>query len=71
MYICFMVDSLISPNGFGMYLLNVVVLASIFWLGFKKRDSIIKFVTAGKVVSVDNNMLGSWKKVVQLLEKRC
>ncbi|WP_412094281.1 CD3337/EF1877 family mobilome membrane protein, partial [Bacillus atrophaeus] len=47
---CFIVDTLVPPNGFGMYLLNVVVLASILWLGFKKRDSIIKFVTAGRVV---------------------
>ncbi|MFY0800495.1 MULTISPECIES: CD3337/EF1877 family mobilome membrane protein [Bacillaceae] len=59
---CFVVDQLIPPNGFGMYLLNVVVLSAILWVGFKKRDSIIKFVTAGKVVSIDNNMMENVRK---------
>ncbi|QYF82846.1 hypothetical protein KY492_00545 [Brevibacterium sp. PAMC21349] len=59
---CFVVDQLIPPNGFGMYLLNVVVLSAILWIGFKKRDSIIKFVTAGKVVSIDNNMMENVRK---------
>ncbi|MCZ0070325.1 hypothetical protein OZL46_18220 [Bacillus sonorensis] len=61
---CFIVDKLIPPNGFGMYLLNVAVLASILWIGFQKRDAIIKFVTAGKVVSVDNNMLENMRQNV-------
>lgn len=61
---CFIVDKLIPPNGFGMYLLNVAVLASILWIGFIKRDAIIKFVTAGKVVSVDNNMLENMRQNV-------
>ncbi|WP_253600788.1 CD3337/EF1877 family mobilome membrane protein [Bacillus amyloliquefaciens] len=60
--ICFMVDTLIPPNGFGKYLLNVTVLALILWIGFVKRDAIIKFVTAGKVVSVDNNMLENMRQ---------
>jgi hypothetical protein len=59
---CFVVDKLIPPNGFGMYLLNVVVLSAILWIGFKKRDSIIKFVTAGKVVTIDNNMMENVRK---------
>ncbi|WOC57448.1 CD3337/EF1877 family mobilome membrane protein [Bacillus halotolerans] len=59
---CFIVDKLIPPNGFGMYLLNVAVLASILWIGFHKRDAIIKFVTAGKVVSVDNNMMDNMRQ---------
>lgn len=59
---CFVVDQLIPPNGFGMYLLNVVVLSAILWIGFNKRDSIIKFVTAGKVVSIDNNMMENVRK---------
>lgn len=59
---CFIVDKLIPPNGFGMYLLNVAVLASILWIGFHKRDTIIKFVTAGKVVSVDNNMMENMRQ---------
>lgn len=61
---CFIVDKLIPPNGFGMYLLNVAVLASILWIAFYKRDAIIKFVTAGKVVSVDNNMLENMRQNV-------
>lgn len=59
---CFIVDKLIPPNGFGMYLLNVAVLASILWIAFYKRDAIIKFVTAGKVVSVDNNMMENMRQ---------
>ncbi|QHF56383.1 transposon conjugation system subunit ConG [Bacillus subtilis] len=59
---CFIVDKLIPPNGYGMYLLNVAVLASILWIGFHKRDAIIKFVTAGKVVSVDNNMMENMRQ---------
>ena len=62
--ICFMVDTLIPPNGFGKYLLNVTVLALILWIGFVKRDAIIKFVTAGKVVSVDNNMMENMRQNV-------
>lgn len=61
---CFIVDKLIPPNGFGMYLLNVAVLASILWIGFHKRDAIIKSVTAGKVVSVDNNMMENMRQNV-------
>nr|WP_205764542.1 hypothetical protein [Bacillus subtilis] len=60
--ICFMVDTLIPPNGFGKYLLNVTVLSLILWIGFVKRDAIIKFVTAGKVVSVDNNMMENMRQ---------
>nr|WP_237728873.1 hypothetical protein [Bacillus halotolerans] len=61
---CFIVDKLIPPNGFGMYLLNVAVLASILWIAFYKRDAIIKFVTAGKVVSVDNNLMENMRQNV-------
>lgn len=61
---CFIVDKLIPPNGFGMYLLNVAVLASILWIAFHKRDAIIKFVTAGKVVSVDNNLMENMRQNV-------
>ncbi|KYC87634.1 CD3337/EF1877 family mobilome membrane protein [Bacillus velezensis] len=60
--LCFMVDTLIPPNSFGMYLLNTVVLALIMWIAIKKRDSIVQFVTAGKVVSVDNNMVDNMRK---------
>ncbi|AUJ61371.1 hypothetical protein B6257_12675 [Bacillus velezensis] len=60
--LCFMVDTLVPPNGFGMYLLNTVVLAVVMWIAIKKRDSIVQFVTAGKVVSVDNNMVDNMRK---------
>ncbi|QMI90274.1 CD3337/EF1877 family mobilome membrane protein [Bacillus velezensis] len=60
--LCFMVDTLVPPNGFGMYLLNTVVLAAVMWIAIKKRDSIVQFVTAGKVVSVDNNMVDNMRK---------
>ncbi|KAF6544813.1 MULTISPECIES: CD3337/EF1877 family mobilome membrane protein [Bacillus] len=60
--LCFMVDTLIPPSGFGMYLLNTVVLAAVMWIAIKKRDSIVQFVTAGKVVSVDNNMVDNMRK---------
>ena len=57
-----MVDTLVPPNGFGMYLLNTVVLAAVMWIAIKKRDSIVQFVTAGKVVSIDNNMVDNMRK---------
>ncbi|MGF9749567.1 hypothetical protein ABEX05_20410 [Bacillus velezensis] len=60
--LCFMVDTLIPPSGFGMYLLNTVVLAAVMWIAIKKRDSIVQFVTAGKVVSIDNNMVDNMRK---------
>ncbi|MDA1478031.1 CD3337/EF1877 family mobilome membrane protein [Bacillus changyiensis] len=60
--ICFVVDTLLPPNNFGMYLLNVIVLVLIFWMGFKYKDKIIKFVTAGKVVSVDNGLMENMRK---------
>ncbi|KJR71061.1 CD3337/EF1877 family mobilome membrane protein [Bacillus velezensis] len=60
--LCFMVDTLVPPNGFGMYLLNTVVLAAVMWIAIKKRDSIVQFVTAGKVVSIDNNMVDNMRK---------
>ncbi|MBD0398723.1 MULTISPECIES: CD3337/EF1877 family mobilome membrane protein [Bacillus] len=60
--LCFMVDTLVPPNGFGMYLLNTLVLAAIMGIAIKKRDSIVQFVTAGKVVSVDNNMVDNMRK---------
>ncbi|MCY8407498.1 CD3337/EF1877 family mobilome membrane protein [Bacillus haynesii] len=62
--ICFIIDNLLPPNNFGMYLLNVIVLFLTLFLGFKHRNKIVKFVTAGKVVSVDNNMMENMRRNV-------
>ncbi|MBY8830425.1 hypothetical protein K7Z10_02540 [Bacillus licheniformis] len=62
--ICFIIDTLLPPNNFGMYLLNVIVLFLTLFLGFKHRNKIVKFVTAGKVVSVDNNMMENMRRNV-------
>ncbi|MEC1288339.1 CD3337/EF1877 family mobilome membrane protein, partial [Bacillus paralicheniformis] len=62
--ICFIIDTLLPPNNFGMYLLNVIVLSLTFWMGFKHRNKIVKFATAGKVVSVDNKMMENMRKEI-------
>ncbi|ATH94150.1 hypothetical protein ACH95_01680 [Bacillus glycinifermentans] len=62
--ICYIIDTLLPPNNFGMYLLNVIVLALTFWMGFKHRNKIVRFVTAGKVVSVDNNLMENMRKEI-------
>lgn len=54
---CFIVDTMIPPLGFGMYALNLIVTASLLILLYIKRDKAISFVTAGKVRSVDNKMI--------------
>lgn len=55
--LCFIVDTLLPPNGFAMYLVNLVSMIAMFFLIIKKRDAIVNFITAGKVQSVDNNMV--------------
>ncbi|MEN0642300.1 hypothetical protein MKY91_03875 [Alkalicoccobacillus gibsonii] len=55
--LCFIVDTLLPPNGFAMYLVNLVSMIALFFLMIKKRDAIVNFITAGKVQSVDNNMV--------------
>ncbi|MFB4212955.1 CD3337/EF1877 family mobilome membrane protein [Shouchella sp. JSM 1781072] len=55
--LCFIVDSVLPPEGFAMYLVNLTVLVAVLLLMIWKRDALIKMVTAGKVTSVDNNML--------------
>ncbi|MBA3925571.1 CD3337/EF1877 family mobilome membrane protein [Listeria rustica] len=54
---CFIVDTMIPPLGFGMYALNLIVTAGLLILLYIKRDKAISFVTAGKVKSVDNKMI--------------
>ncbi|MEK4563758.1 hypothetical protein MKX54_03600 [Alkalihalobacillus sp. FSL R5-0424] len=55
--LCFIVDTLLPPNGFAMYLVNLFSMIILFFLMIKKRDSLVNFITAGKVQSVDNNMV--------------
>ncbi|WP_078393432.1 CD3337/EF1877 family mobilome membrane protein [Shouchella patagoniensis] len=55
--LCFIVDAVLPPEGFAMYLVNLTVLIAVLLLMIWKRDALIKMVTAGKVTSVDNNML--------------
>ncbi|STY44199.1 Uncharacterised protein [Listeria grayi] len=57
-----MTDSLIPPNSFGMYVINMVVVAVIFIVMIWKRDKLVKFITAGKVQQVDGNLLQNVKK---------
>lgn len=55
--LCFIVDAVLPPEGFAMYLVNLTVLIAVLLLMIWKRDALIKMLTAGKVTSVDNNML--------------
>ncbi|MBC2256973.1 CD3337/EF1877 family mobilome membrane protein [Listeria booriae] len=54
---CFIVDLMIPPSGFGLYALNLIVTAGLLILIYNKRDKAISFVTAGKVKSVDSKMV--------------
>ncbi|MEN0642274.1 hypothetical protein MKY91_03745 [Alkalicoccobacillus gibsonii] len=55
--LCFIVDTLLPPNGFAMYLVNLFSMIILFFFMIKKRDTLVNFITAGKVQSVDNNMV--------------
>ncbi|MBM0066763.1 CD3337/EF1877 family mobilome membrane protein [Alkalicoccobacillus gibsonii] len=55
--LCFIVDTLLPPNGFAMYLVNLFSMIILFFFMIRKRDSLVNFITAGKVQSVDNNMV--------------
>lgn len=57
-----MTDSLIPPTTFGMYVLNMVVVAVIFIVMILKRDKLVEFITAGKVQQVDGKLLQNVKK---------
>ncbi|MBC1502428.1 CD3337/EF1877 family mobilome membrane protein [Listeria booriae] len=54
---CFIVDLMIPPLGFGLYALNLIVTAGLLILLYIKRDKAISYVTAGKIKSVDNKMI--------------
>lgn len=57
-----MTDVMIPPTNFGMYVLNMMVVAIIFIVMIWKRDKLVKFITAGKVQQVDGNLLQNVKK---------
>ncbi|MDI4571483.1 CD3337/EF1877 family mobilome membrane protein [Bacillus altitudinis] len=62
--ICVIVNKTIPPTNLGMYFLNVAAMSAILIFAFLKRDKIIKFVTAGKVQSIDANLLENTRKQV-------
>ncbi|KIL13601.1 Formate--tetrahydrofolate ligase [Bacillus pumilus] len=62
--ICVIVNKTIPPTNLGMYFLNVAAMAFVLIVAFVKRDKIINFVTAGKVQSVDANLLENTRKAV-------
>ena len=62
--VCVIVNKTIPPTNLGMYFLNVAALSAILIFAFLKRDKIINFVTAGKVQSVDANLLENTRKQV-------
>ncbi|MDR7250844.1 CD3337/EF1877 family mobilome membrane protein [Bacillus pumilus] len=62
--VCVIVNKTIPPTNLGMYFLNVAALSAILIFAFLKRDKIINFVTAGKVQSVDANLLENTRKAV-------
>ena len=62
--ICVITNKTIPPTNLGMYFLNVAAISAILIVSFLKRDKIIKFVTAGKVQSVDANLLENTRKSV-------
>ncbi|GGJ67642.1 CD3337/EF1877 family mobilome membrane protein [Virgibacillus salexigens] len=55
----FVVDVMIPPEGFAMYLVNTVVLIALLLLLMKKRDAIVKLVTAGRVQSMDSGFMNN------------
>lgn len=49
----------VEPNDTGTYLLHVVLLIILFFLIIIKRNKIISFITAGRVQTVDGNMMSN------------
>lgn len=62
--VCVIVNKTIPPTNLGMYFLNVAAMTFVLIVAFLKRDKIINFVTAGKVQSVDGNLLENTRKQV-------
>lgn len=55
----YVVDVMIPPESFAMYLVNMVTLITLFLLMIKKRDAIVKLVTAGRVQSMDGQLMNN------------
>lgn len=65
------VDSLISPNNVGGYLLNTTVLAVLMWTMIIKRDWVIAKITAGRVQShAMGSMLGAGATASYMLSRK-
>ncbi|WYQ41266.1 hypothetical protein NST67_15030 [Bacillus sp. FSL W7-1321] len=62
--LCFIVDVLLPPENFAMYLTNLVVLLTVLLVMIVKRDAIVKLVTAGRVQSFDGNLMNNVKNSV-------
>lgn len=62
--LCFIVDVLLPPTDFAMYLTNLVVLLVVLLIMIVKRDAIVKLVTAGRVQSFDGNLMNNVKNSV-------
>lgn len=65
------VDSLISPDNIGGYLLNTTVLAVLMWTMIIKRDWIIGKITAGRVQShAMGSMLGAGATASYMISRK-
>lgn len=65
------VDSLISPNNVGGYLLNTTVLAVLMWTMIIKRDWVIAKITAGRVQShAMSSMLGAGATASYMISRK-
>ncbi|MDO7284690.1 hypothetical protein Q5W88_16335 [Shouchella clausii] len=62
--LCFIVDVLLPPTDFAMYLTNLVVLLVVLLIMIVKRDAIVKLVTAGRVQNFDGNLMNNVKNSV-------
>lgn len=55
----YVVDVMIPPESFPMYLVNMITLIALLLLMMKKRDAMVKLVTAGRVQSMDGNFMNN------------
>ncbi|QQK75399.1 hypothetical protein HUG15_07235 [Salicibibacter cibarius] len=53
----FVVETMVPPDTFGLYLANVTVLIFLLMLLMKKRDALVKLITAGRVQSLDGQFM--------------
>lgn len=60
--ICFMMNEMIPPTSFGMYLLNFLVTVFVLIMLIVKRNAVVKFLTAGRVERLDGKVMENVKK---------